>query len=164
MVHRGAGYSARYNSTVVQFTVSIFCTVEERACCTEGLVTVPDIIVQLYSSLYLYCVLQRSEHAAQWGWLQCRSNSTVVQFTVSIFCTVEERACCTEGLVTVPDLIVQLYSSLYLYFVLQRSEHAAQWGWLQCQISDIEFRIRQNTELYRLVKLIFCHIKITCIV
>jgi len=34
----------------------------------------------------------------------------------------------------------------------KRSEHAAQWGWLQCQISDIEFRIRQNTELYRVYR------------
>ena len=53
-----------------------------------------------------------------------------------IFCIVEERAWCTVGLVTVPDIIVQfqLYSSLYLYFVLLRSEHAAQRGWLQCQI------------------------------
>ena len=57
MLHSGAGYIARSNSTIVQFTVSIFCIVEERACCSVGLVTVPDLIVQLYSSLYLYFVL-----------------------------------------------------------------------------------------------------------
>jgi len=37
-----------------------------------------------------------------------------------------------------------------LYRWLQkRSEYAAQWGWLQCQISDLEFRIRQQNEMYR---------------
>jgi len=31
----------------------------------------------------------------------------------------------------------------------RRSEHGSQWGWIQSQISDLEFKIRQQTEMYK---------------
>jgi len=31
----------------------------------------------------------------------------------------------------------------------KRSEYAAQWGWIQSQISDLEFKIRQQTDMYK---------------
>ncbi|XP_023336822.1 KAT8 regulatory NSL complex subunit 1, partial [Eurytemora carolleeae] len=37
-------------------------------------------------------------------------------------------------------------------YLKKRCLYASQWGWLLCQISDLEFRIRQQNEMYRVYR------------